>query len=285
MDFTIVDYLLLFFFGALGGLLSGMLGIGGGIIYVLVLNSFLERYGLKDEELVKFVLSNSIAATFFAGISGTLKQRKSGNFFPREILVTGSAGIVSALAVTYSIVHWDWYSKEIFSLFFMAILFIMAVNMIIGRNKNNSPALNDLNEPHKPFFGKSIYGFLAAGAATGAVSSLTGLGGGVVLIPLLALLGIEMKKAASISLGIIPMQALAMGTYYALSGGSTATELPYSLGYIIFPVLIPMLLGVIIVAPLGVRIAHKLSQKQIKIMFGLVIVLIFAKTLFSYLYA
>ncbi|MGZ5245129.1 MAG: TSUP family transporter, partial [Bacteroidia bacterium] len=135
--FSATDFLLLFFYGAIGGLLSGMLGIGGGIIYVIVLNTFLEKYGLKGEELVKFVLSNSIAATFFAGVSGTIKQRKSGNFFPREILVTGSAGITSALAVTYSIVHWDWYSKEIFSLFFMAILLIMAINMLATRNKNN----------------------------------------------------------------------------------------------------------------------------------------------------
>ncbi|MGZ5302714.1 MAG: sulfite exporter TauE/SafE family protein, partial [Bacteroidia bacterium] len=195
--FSATDFLLLFFYGAIGGLLSGMLGIGGGIIYVIVLNTFLEKYGLKGEELVKFVLSNSIAATFFAGVSGTIKQRKSGNFFPREILVTGSAGITSALAVTYSIVHWDWYSKEIFSLFFMAILLIMAINMLATRNKNNTIQANQSAEEHKPFFGKSIYGFLAAGFATGAVSSLTGLGGGVVLIPLLALLGIDMKKAAS----------------------------------------------------------------------------------------
>ncbi len=283
--FTVVDYLLLFGFGALGGLLSGMLGIGGGIIYVIVLNTFLERYGLKDEELVKFVLSNSIAATFFAGISGTIKQRAKGNFYPREILVTGSAGIVSALAVTYSIVHWNWYSKEIFSIFFMAILLLMAINMLATRNKNSTATNAQVTEPYKPFFGRSIYGFIAAGVATGAVSSLTGLGGGVVLIPLLALIGVDMKRAASISLGIIPMQALAMGLYYASTSEKSTPQLPDSFGYIIFPVLLPMLLGVILVAPLGVRIAHRLSQQQIKIMFGMVVVLIFAKTLYSYLYA
>ncbi|MGZ5304582.1 MAG: TSUP family transporter, partial [Bacteroidia bacterium] len=74
------------------------------------------------------------------------------------------------------------------------------------------------------------------------------------------------------------------GLYYGLSQDSSTTQLPYSFGYIVLPVLLPLLLGVVLVAPFGVRVAHKLSQKQIKIMFGIVVVLIFAKTLYSYLY-
>jgi uncharacterized membrane protein YfcA len=277
------DYLLLFAFGCAGGLLAGLLGIGGGIIYIFVLRHTLAKYNLPDSELVKFILSNSIAATFFAGLAGSIKQIKSKNYYPREIAVTGSAGVISALAVTAGIVHSHWYSQDKFMLVFMALLLFMAVNMYLKRNANTEstsvPAEGwNLLKQKYPYF-------LLAGLLTGAISSLSGLGGGVILIPILAnFIGMDVRKAASISLGIIPLHALAMGIYYSAAQPYSGPQLPWSFGYIVLPILLPILAGVVIFTPIGVRLSQTMPQKKIKIIFSIVILTIFLRTTYAYFF-
>ena len=59
------DYLLLIAAGAIGGFMSGLIGVGGGIIFVPILTYFLSRLGYADEVLVKAVLANSLFAIIF----------------------------------------------------------------------------------------------------------------------------------------------------------------------------------------------------------------------------
>lgn len=283
-ELGIEEYLLLILFGCIGGLLAGMLGLGGGVIYIFVIRYALEEYKLVDSELVKFILSNSIAATFFAGLSGSLRQIKSKNYYPREIAATGAAGVISALAVTASIVHTQWYSQEKFMLVFLVLLFLMGLNMYLKRKSEILAA------PGPSANGKSLLAekyplFILAGILTGAVSSLSGLGGGVILIPILTnFIGMDVRKAASISLGIIPMHALAMGIYYSVAEPYSGPALPYSIGYIVLPILLPLLVGVLLCTPIGVKLRERMAQKQIKIIFSIVVLLIFIRTLYAYVF-
>ena len=86
MDYSLI--LTLFFFGIVGGFISGLLGVGGGIIFVPILSTVLATIGYGDEELAKYILANSFAATFFAGAVSTLKQYKLNSFYPKRILKT-----------------------------------------------------------------------------------------------------------------------------------------------------------------------------------------------------
>ena len=169
-------------------------------------------------------------------------------------------------------------------LVFLALLFFMALNMYLKR-KSEILAVPGTSSEGKSLLERKYPLFIFAGLLTGAVSSLSGLGGGVILIPILAnFIGMDVRKAASISLGIIPMHALAMGIYYSVAEPFSGPALPYSFGYIVLPILLPLLVGVALFTPLGVKLGQRMPQKRIKIIFSVVILLIFIRTLYAYIY-
>ncbi len=66
----ILDGILLFLTGIIGGFLAGLLGIGGGPIYVVIFTEFIPKlYGalLSGPETVQLIIANTIFARMFAG--------------------------------------------------------------------------------------------------------------------------------------------------------------------------------------------------------------------------
>lgn len=197
------DYISIFILGSFGGFISGFLGVGGGIIYIPILDYFLSKMGMKDEYLVKGILANSLFTIIFSGSVASFKQYKLGNFFPKEIISTALPGIITALAVTYFIRNGNWYSKPVFNMVFLLMLLVIVLRMVLSRRTENYP--DGIVNPFKYM----ITGFLA-----GFVTAITGLGGGVVMTPVITdVLKQNIKKASSISNGVIPLFAIAVGIY------------------------------------------------------------------------
>jgi uncharacterized protein len=119
LDFS--DFIVLFLLGSVGAFVAGFLGVGGGIIYIPILDYFLAKIGLRDDVLVKGILANSLFVIIFSGLVSSYKQYKIKNFHPREILYTAIPGLMTALLMTYLIKAGDWYSKEAFSYVFIAM--------------------------------------------------------------------------------------------------------------------------------------------------------------------
>lgn len=267
--FDPVDLLFLLVAGCTGGILAGMLGIGGGMIYVVVITTYLQKFDPGDIEIVKYTVSNSLFAVFFAGLAASAKQIRKDNFYPREVLITGIPGIAGALLIAYFVINFDWYSRERFTLFFIVMLSFFAYRMFLSNTKKGK----DLTRNDLP--GKS---YAYTGFFSGVLSGLSGLGGGVIIIPVLSgFMRLRIIKSTSVSLGIMPIYTLAISIFYAFSRGPSTLDIPYTFGYIIFPLVLPLSLGVILFAPLGVRIAHKLPPRAIKIIFGIIMILVILK--------
>ena len=68
------EIVMLFLVGSLGGIISGMFGIGGGVIYVVVFNIYLKKNHPElvhnDAMLVQLTLINSIFSIFLAPFLG-----------------------------------------------------------------------------------------------------------------------------------------------------------------------------------------------------------------------
>ncbi|MEX0968303.1 MAG: sulfite exporter TauE/SafE family protein [Bacteroidia bacterium] len=270
----IVDILLLLAAGCAGGFLAGLLGIGGGVIFVVVISYFLLPYEMDPHEAVKFTLANSLFATFFAGLSGTIKQIQIKNFHLRQILLTALPGVISSLIISFTIIHFQWYSKEKYGVFFMVILILFAYRMLFTKRKPEKTDLVVSDISNNKYMG--------TGLVSGIISALTGLGGGILIIPVLhSFMRLDIRKAASISLGIIPIFAFANSLVYMLSDHNAVISIPLSLGYIIFPVVLPLVIGVIIFAPLGVRLAYHLPQKWIRAFFGTLILILCFKMIYE----
>lgn len=262
----LVDILLLLLAGAFGGFLSGILGIGGGVIFIPILDFILKQYGI-DQEVVKFILANSLTVIIFTGLFNTWRQYKAGNYFPRYILATGLPGVVTALLGSWLITLGTWYSKDIFNIVF-AVVLIPAVIRMLSTRKAPDHLKSDV--PLKKF---SI-----VGAVTGIFTAFSGLGGGIIMIPsFVNLLKLEMKKAVSVSAGVVPIFALPTALYYMFQEPVQQNIPVAHWGFILYPLVIPMIIGTLFTVPLGVKTGHAMKPGTAKVIFAIFVVLVLIK--------
>ncbi|MCB9245118.1 MAG: sulfite exporter TauE/SafE family protein [Flavobacteriales bacterium] len=268
MDFT--QLLLLFFLGVLGGTLSGLLGVGGGVIFVPVFDYIYRKLGIHGEELVRYILANSFLAILFSGLSSTYLQRKRGFFFPGILLQIAVPAMLSGAFMSRLITGFNWYGSAIFKVCFIVALLFTLWRAFLKRRKDEL----DL-KPERP----GTYIFI--GVITGLVSALSGLGGGVAMIPLLQLMaGRDIKTASAISISVIPFMVIPFLLVYGLStpeisGLSGAMRV----GYLDFMAVLPILLGIIPGSRFGVGLAHKLQEKYLLSIFALLLGLLIIKYL------
>ena len=292
-------YLYLFIAGTVGGFLSGLLGIGGGIIYILVIPTVLLHFGTPHSEIVQYTIANSIFAAFFASLAANIVLVKRKSFYLKESLFVGLAGAFSAILFLQFIVNTGWYSRQIFNIVVVLLLIFMLFRFFqkfyflpkashYGVKKAASvlKTAKDLQENTDK---KKL---TLAGLAGGALSALSGLGGGIIIIPILnTIMHIDIKKTNAISLGVIAIISLMMTAFNMLETPHT-THLPaealaqagqslfinqYSVGYIIFPVALSLALGAVIASPFGVTVSKKVSSKTIYVIFSFFLIVVIIK--------
>lgn len=267
----IYDYIILFLLGSLGAFVAGFLGVGGGIIYIPILDYFLSKLGLQEDVLVKGILANSLFVIIFSGLVASYKQYRIQNFHPKEILYTAIPGVFSALLMTYLIKNGTWYSKEAFTYVFIGMLLIIIVRMFTSKA---IPADQNLYK-FKPAQ-LSATGFFA-----GFVTALSGLGGGVIMSPVFTdVLKMDIKKASSVSNGVIPFFAIAIGIYN-LSAKAPELHSGWQVGFIVLPIVAPMILATFIFAPIGVQYAQKAKPQLIRMVFASFVTIVFVKLLYG----
>lgn len=272
------DVLILLGVGAIGGLLAGMLGIGGGLIYITAFTYYLGNYDLSSAEFVRLILANSIFAVFFAGVSGTIRQMIQGTFYFRETLITAIPGTLGALLFSYILTVSDWYTQDKFSLLVLALLLVLAYRMFRPQKANN--ATNALVMDDLPAKQYALSGFFS-----GVLSAVSGFGGGIVLIPVLSgFMRLNIRLAASISLGIMPFYTLAMIIFYGLRHGNASLDIPGTFGYLLFPMVLPLAAGVVVCTPLGVWLAQKIPRKVLQLIFGILIVIVSSQVILEHLF-
>ncbi|MTI31326.1 sulfite exporter TauE/SafE family protein [Xanthovirga aplysinae] len=265
------DILLLFLTGIFGGFLSGLLGIGGGIIYILVLPIVLEDMGVPRDHLVQFTVANSVFGTLMASISGNLTQIIHKNFFLKDVLLVGSAATIISLCTLNFIVYSSWYSMDVFNVTVILILIYMLVSVV----KNSKRFKGAVPEE------RDVVKMGIAGASGGLIAALSGLGGGLVVIPLLNIfLKMDIKKAKSISLGVILISALFMTVSNLLAEGAASFSF-FHIGYIAPSIVLPLGVGVMLAAPYGVLLSKKMTSYTISLLFSVFVILVVFKKLYE----
>jgi uncharacterized protein len=265
LDF--VDLIIALVFGIVGGMLSGLLGVGGGIIFIPVFDWIFKQKGLVGEELVRMMLANSFLAILFSGLTSSYKHHKLGTFYLREILTIAVPAMIIGSAMSYLISSASWYKDIYFQIVFVLVIAVTLWRLFVSGRKES--------QPEQPY---SIIKYGSIGIATGLISAFSGLGGGVAMIPLLTLvLKQDMKKAAGISIGVIPIMILPMLVVYALQ--KPTVHLAGSFGYLQFLIVLPVVIGIFIGSPLGVSIAKRIKSKQLKLIFAVLLIIIGIKYL------
>jgi uncharacterized membrane protein YfcA len=277
MDFALI------LIGSVGGLLAGIMGVGGGLIFIPVLTYLFSQQGLPTDEIVKFTLANSIALVFASGISGIFRQYQLGIYNFKNSLSVGIPGASAAALTSYLIQQGSWYSHQRFSYVFLIFLLISISNMLFIRDHQNPTPDSRLPSPDprppspdprplKPIF---------VGLLAGSVVSLSGLGGGIIMVPLFRmLLKMPTKSATALSLSVVPLLAILPILQYI--NQPSVPNLPlWHTQYLVWPYYLPMATGVIFFSSFGQKLATKMSAISIRVIFALLSLTILIKTVYE----
>ena len=262
-------YLILFCAGLLGGFLAGLLGIGGGLIYIFALTSLFTYLDISPLLFPELTVANSIFAVFFASGAATITLIRNKEFYLKEVLfVTVGSILASILALKYLVLT-SWYSVELFNVIIIFLLLYMlyrVFSQILGQTKKGG------GETIMEYKKGSL---LFAGVSGGLIAALSGLGGGVVIVPILhTYLKLDMKKTRSISLGVILITSFFMTAYNSLQ--TISLEVAH-VGLLIPSYTIFIVLGVLLASPFGVKVGSSWSSKKISIIYSVFLTLFLLK--------
>ena len=190
--------------GAGAGVVSGLFGVGGGIVLVpyLVLVRGWEQKRAQATALVMVAM---------AATAGLIAYARSGMVAwapAAAILVGGLVGAVAGSALVARIHSW------VLQVAFAGLLLVAAVRLI------TSPVPEAGGDIAAMTPGLAL-AYVASGLAMGVLSALFGIGGGILLVPLLvAVFGYDQRLAAGTSLAVMGLIAL-VGALRQGSSGAT----------------------------------------------------------------
>jgi uncharacterized protein len=255
-----VEWIGIILTGIIAGVMSGLFGIGGGVIIVPVLIVFL---GFSTVEAI----STSLAALlmpvgFFAALTyyrQDLLDVRASAWIAGGLMTTSALGAMGALEI-------DRLDPDLMKQIYGVFLLVMAWRFMEPRKlyarwqgrknpttKLDTPPLDEVRE--KPDW----YWLLLLGLIAGVFSGLFGIGGGLVIVPaLVAFFAYDQKHAVGTSLGALLLPVGLPGVIVYANDG--VLDLPVAMG---------VAAGLVLGAFIGARVAINLSSAQVKQLYGL----------------
>ena len=176
--------------GFLGGITAGMLGLGGGIIFVPGLMIIHKYYELFSGYELQVAVYTSLISIIFAGSTSSILHYKNRLI---DLNVVKKYSIYVILGSFFGIYILEHVSSESLELVYSIILTILALLLISDAKiiRNN---INYLNKAGNLYF-----------FANGSISSLMGIGGGTLSVPYLSFLIADIKRsiASASAIGLI----------------------------------------------------------------------------------
>ncbi len=175
--------------GVLTGLLSGLLGIGGGVVIVPALIAMLAM----EQKLAH---GTSLAATLPVA-SASLVTYWVGDHVDWPVAGCLAAGaIFGALAGTHLL---QIVPKRPLTMIFVAVILLTAIRLLVAEDAMGRETLSVIG----------AFALVAIGFVTGTLSGLVGIGGGVVMIPaMVVLFGVPPVVAKGTSVAVIVPSSL-----------------------------------------------------------------------------
>lgn len=256
---NIPTFLALLATGAFAGILAGLLGVGGGIVIVPVLFFLFQSFGVSPESAMVVATATSLATIVPTSISSIRSHHNKGNV-DFDLLKRWAVFIfVGVLIGSWLVTRVDgtWLTA-----LFGVIATLSALNMLFRTGK--SALFQQL---------PGQAGQAAMGTSIGFFSSMVGIGGGTISVPLLTLYNYPAHKAVGTAAAIGLIISLP-GAVTMLLLGSTPADAPAGtfglVNLIGFLCIVPL---TVLFAPIGVSIASKLDAAKLKKVFAVVLLI------------
>jgi hypothetical protein len=241
--------------GAAAGLLAGLLGVGGGLIIVAALVWILPHHGVPASAVMHVALATSLASILATSLASTRAHlRRGAVMWPTVAYLAPGLMVGSALGALLA----DRLSGDVLRYGVAVFCFAAGAQLWLGR-----VAEHDSDTPPRGL------GLSAAGVVIGALSALVGIGGGSMTVPLLIAYGARAVRAVGTSAACGFAIALAGAAGYTFGGRDVQADLPPgTLGYVFWPAALAIACASVVLAPAGAALAHRLSGRALKRVFG-----------------
>ncbi len=255
--------------GGLAGVMAGLLGIGGGALIVPVLVIVFEGQGVNPDIIMQAALGTSLATIVFTAISSILAHQRRGavgwKIFWRiapGIVVGGLLGAGIAKGLSSRALH------------IMFVVFMFSVAVQFARGTMAAAA-------HRRLPGK--VGMAVAGMVIGIASALFGIGGGSLSVPFMTWCSVPVRQAIATSSAIGLPIAVSATAGYIVAGFGDPRLPPYSVGYVVLPAFIGIVVASTLAAPFGAKLAHRLSEITLRRIFALFVTVLGVRMLWALL--
>lgn len=240
--------------GVVTGILAGLLGLGGGIVIVPMLNFIFEWQGFSPDQVQHLSVGTSFAVIAFTSFSSFRAHNRMGGV-DWQIWRRISPGII------FGTLFGSWIAAGLSTAFlrgfFACFLTVVGIQMLLAKKPN----------PSRELPGK--VGMAGVGTGIGLISSFVGIGGGTMSVPFMTWCNVPIRKAVGTSAAIGFPIAIAGTVGYIFNGGGLPELPPWSLGFVYVPALIGLASASMLTAPFGARIAHSLPVDKLKQYFGI----------------
>jgi uncharacterized membrane protein YfcA len=237
--------------GCIAGVLAGLLGVGGGIIVVPVLFTMLGAIDVDPAVRMHVAVGTSLASIVITSVISARSHHRRGavdvDLLSRWgvwILLGSIGGTAVAGAVDGPVL------SAVFGIVALAVATYMATTSPDFRLRDSLPGG-------------------VAGFAIGGLSSMMGIGGGTLCVPYFNAFGFPVHRAVGTAAAIGLVIAVPATIGFVATGWGIPALPHASVGHV-------NLLGLVLIAPftsltapLGVRLAHRLSARTLKRLFAL----------------
>lgn len=232
------------------GILGSMVGLGGGVFIVPIVSAF---FGVE----LKTAIAASAVSVVVNSLSGStvyLRYRMTNARLGLLLLVTTTVGaIAGGLIAVYS-------SPNALRIIFSVSLVLMSIAMLSRpperKAENTDDPLRLRSTYHDPVLNtdvtytpRRIGVGMAISSAAGLVSGMLGIGGGAIQVPVMnTIMRVPVKAAVATSVWMVGTTIVASAMIY------------YVKGYMDPSVTVPAVLGVLLGAQTGSRIARRIRS-------------------------
>ena len=265
MAFLIDIYLiiLLLIIGFTTGLLSGMLGIGGGVIYLPTLLFVLPIIGITEDLITISAIATSLFAGSIASLSTFYNHNKRENISMKEGIILGVGAVISAALAPNIIVNIEPSILRIIIAFFISLV---AIKLFLTNDKKE--------RIYKRLNSKWLFLF---GLFFGGLAAISGLGGGIFYVPILYyFLKGNLKLAVGTSTIVILFTMVSSSSSFLLMNSEWNSEI-FQLGYINVASAVVLGFGAIFGAFYGVKLVFKVPLPIFRKIFSLFLLVVVLK--------
>ena len=255
--------LLLVAVGALSGFLAGLFGIGGGAILVPVFYECFRLAGVPLEVRMPLCIGTSLAIIIPTSVRSYRAHYARGAVDMATLKAWWLPVLIGVVAATVTA---RYAPERLFKFVFVGMAWSAAARLLLARQTWKFG--EDLP---KGLLMKS-YGFLI-----GILSTLMGIGGGLVSNLLMTFYGRPIHQAVATSSALAVLISIPGTLGYIYAGWPAALRYPdvvalqppFAIGYVSLIGAVLVMPTSLFTAPLGVRAAHAMSKRTLEMAFGI----------------